>query len=68
MDSYGAIIERGIVQDAGENGYRVRSISRHGIVTPAIKPIDDAQYAVGTPVYFFLFEDGHGKILAACDE
>ena len=65
---YGARIERGIVLEANENGYRVQSLSRDGIIAPAITGLDATAYAAGTIVYFFLFEDGRGKILSACEQ
>ena len=63
MDAYGAVIERGIVMEAAEGGYKVKSLSRYGIVTPAIPAMYGGTIAEGEKVYFFLFDDGHGAIL-----
>ena len=65
MDKHGAWIERGIVSEVCESGYKVKSYSREGITTPAIPAASGAAYTVGDRVYFFLFDDGHGIILAA---
>lgn len=65
MSNYGAIIERGIVEEACENGYKVKSYTRYGITTPAIPAASGAVYKAGDRVYFFVFDDGHGLILAA---
>ena len=60
---YGAVIERGKVLSAGENGYTVASLDRPGIEAPEIKAIDKSTYTVGSMVYFFLFADGTGRII-----
>ena len=65
MSNYGAIIERGIVEEVCENGYKVKSYARDGITTPAIPAASGAAYKAGDRVYFFVFDDGHGAILAA---
>lgn len=64
----GVTIERGVVEQAAEGGYKVRSFTRHNIVTPVIPPMPGAAYQVGDRVYFFVFEDGHGLILAAIQD
>ena len=61
----GAMIERGEVIGVGEEGYTVRSFTRYSITTPELKPIDYSVYSVGDIVYYFLFPDGDGAILAA---
>ena len=61
----GANIERGIIAEVCEAGYKVQSYTRYGIVTPAIQSVSGAAYKVGARVYFFVFDDGHGAILAA---
>jgi hypothetical protein len=60
----GAIIERGKIAAAGDDGYTVVSLDREGIVSPPIKAIGDTEYEPGDIVYFFLFADGTGAILA----
>lgn len=61
---YGARIERGQVVGASDAQYAVKSVTREGIYTPPIPAIDNTAYTVGDMVYFFLFEDGTGAILA----
>ena len=78
---YGAMIERGEITAILEEGYEVKSLSRPGVTTPPIpaqerieKIIVDAEhnarieyreYAVGDRVYFFMFDDGKGMVIAA---
>ena len=65
----GALIERGVIESVGEKGYRVKSLTRYPIVTPEIAAIGDnmiTMYDVGDIVYFFMFPDGNGMILAGC--
>ena len=64
-NNYGANIERGIIAEVCEEGYRVPSLTRYGITTPAIPSISGAVYMAGDRVYFYVFDDGHGAILAA---
>lgn len=64
-NQFGTNIERGIIAEVCEQGYKVRSISRDGILTPEIPGISGATFSVGDRVYFFIFEDGHGAIIAA---
>lgn len=65
MEHYGANIERGRVTAICEDGYRVDSYTRPGILTPPLPSLNGAAYSVGDRVYFFVFEDGHGLIIAA---
>ena len=65
--NYGAPVERGIITNQSQDGYTIDSRSRDGVSTPALHPIDNANYKAGDLVYFFLFDDGHGAILAAID-
>jgi hypothetical protein len=58
---YGARIERGVIAESDENGYRVLSYSRDGIYTPCIP--SSVECAEGDWVYFFVFPDGHGMII-----
>jgi len=60
---YGAMIERGIVTGAENGGYTVESHDRAGVTTPPITGILQELYAAGDRVFFFLFEDGDGKII-----
>lgn len=62
-----AAIERGVVVDAPEGGYKVQSYSRDGLITPAIPALTQDTYTQGDRVYFFLFDDGHGAILGKID-
>ncbi len=62
---YGATIERGVIIAAEASKYTVKSDTRYGITTPAIPFLGDGSLQIGDRVYFFLFEDGHGAILAA---
>lgn len=64
-NNYGACIERGVVTMVCEGGYKVKSLTRDGITTPALPSIGGTTYQVGDRVYFFVFDDGHGAILAA---
>ena len=64
-NEYGATIERGVIAEACEDGYKIRSLTRDGIVTPALPSISGTAYRAGDRVYFFVFDDGHGAILAA---
>lgn len=59
----GAIIERGIVIAKINDTYRVRSITRDGIITPLLKSAENT-LSVADKVYFFLFPDGDGMIIA----
>ncbi len=67
MNDYGAAIERGRIISAEDNKYSVMSYSRDGITTPPLPSIGNAAYSIGDCVYFFMFPDGHGAILAAFD-
>jgi hypothetical protein len=61
---YGAAIERGRVVAQADAGYTVLSLTRDGITTPPIPAMGTAQYQEDDLVYFFVFEDGTGAILA----
>lgn len=67
MEPYGATIERGVIVTVAEAGYKVKSLSRDGIITPAIPAVNGGTFEVGDRVYFFLFDDGHGGIFSAFD-
>ncbi len=59
--------ERGeIVQKKGGPLYRVKSLTRNGIVSRWIKAIpqeNDSEFSIGDKAYFFMFEDGRGMVL-----
>ena len=61
--SYGAVIERGVILTADVGAYTVKSYSRDGVTTPKIRAIGDKTYSVGQWVFFFLFDDGTGRVL-----
>lgn len=83
-NAYGAIIERGEITGMENGGYIVKSLSRHGVTTPpipaqeAIKEIivdgehavhiEYETYAAGDRVYFFMFDDGRGMVIARIKE
>ena len=58
-------LSAGSLPKRAEGGYKVQSFTRDGIVTPAIPSVSGAPLKVGDRVYFFVFDDGHGAILAA---
>lgn len=60
---YGAFVERGKVTAAEHNGYIVASSERPGVTTPPIKGINNENYSAGDRVFFFLFNDGDGRII-----
>lgn len=60
---YGAEIERGIVIEEANGKYRVSSYSRPGVISPEIESTEENVH-LGDKVYFFLFPDGDGKIIA----
>lgn len=61
----GANIERGRIVEIIEASYTVLSLTRDGITTPPIPAIGTQTYEAGDLVYFFLFCDGRGAIIAA---
>lgn len=66
---YGANIERGRITAREGDGYKVASLDRDGIESPALPIIpvppgtEAPEYTVGDTVYFFLFRDGTGRII-----
>ena len=64
---YGAFIERGQVTAAKEDGYIVESYDRPGVITPPIKGMNNEEHSAGDRVFFFLFNDGDGKIIGKLD-
>lgn len=65
MNQNGAHVERGIVKEVADGGYRVDSYTRDGIVTPALPALPGAAFEVGNRVYYVMFDDGCGLILSA---
>ena len=64
---YGAIIERGVILTEESGAYTVQSFDRENVVTPPITALSDS-YDVGNRVFFFLFNDGSGRILGLMDD
>lgn len=62
-NSYGARIERGIVKQARDGKYVIESCDRIGLVTPPLETIHRHTYNAGDHVYFFMENDGSGKII-----
>ena len=62
-ESYGAPLERGIIEKIEDEKYRVASLTRHGIKSLPIKSMDNT-LSIGDKVYFFLFQDGEGLIIS----
>lgn len=60
-----AMIERGVVIDADDGLYTIRSYGRDGLITPGIPVISGHvhSFAEGDKVYFFLFDDGNGAVI-----
>lgn len=65
---YGAYIERGKVLEKTSSGYKVQSLTRDGITTPPIPATGNSEYTADDAVYFFLFNDGRGAILAKIEQ
>ena len=65
MNDYGARVERGRVIAMEGNGARVASLSRTGVVTPplAYDIRFEPPISTGDGVFFFVFEDGSGRII-----
>lgn len=64
MERERGIIERGMILEKTDDGYKIASIDRDGIEIPPIKPLEDGQtYAAGQKVYYFAFGDGTGRII-----
>lgn len=61
----GATIERGRVINASDGLYVIRSMTRDGITTPGIPALNGQVYQADDTVYFFIFQDGHGGVIAA---
>lgn len=61
-----ALIERGEIVSAENGQYMVKSLDRDGI-TARLKGVNSKAYDAGNRVYFFLFDDGTGRILDLLD-
>ena len=59
----GATIERGRIAEVVGGGYRVKNLDRPGLISRVITGTDDTVYQAEDQVYFFMFNDGNGKIL-----
>lgn len=64
---YGAVLERGEVMEAANGKYRVESLTRIGITTPPLPALQGLSAQVGDRVYFYLFDDGTGILIAKLD-
>lgn len=62
---YGAMMERGEIAEKTDEGYRVKSYDRDGVVTAALPAMDGKTFGIGQKVYFFMFPDGSGLVVAA---
>ena len=64
MDTnFGAVVERGIVLSVSDAGARIASLSRSGIETPPLPAILGMAVCVGDYVYYFMFDDGTGRVI-----
>lgn len=61
---YGAAIERGVISAVESGGYRVKSDTRDGVTTPVLPYLGEGSLQANDKVYFFMFDDGGGAILA----
>lgn len=66
-EKYGAPLERGVIEQIKDQKYTVASISRKGITSPPIPSAAKDTLSIGDLVFFFLFDDGDGLILAKTD-
>ena len=64
---YGALIERGEVLTDEDGMYTVKSFDRDGVVTPPIPAVYNVIPDVGNRVFFFMFNDGSGRIIDTMD-
>lgn len=63
-ESYGAALERGVIERIENGRYAVRSLTRDGIVSMPIRTTPNTgTLSVGDRVYFFVFPDGDGLVL-----
>ena len=59
----GATIERGRITEVADGGYRVKNLDRPGLISRMITGTDNTVYESEDQVYFFMFNDGNGKII-----
>lgn len=64
MDLFGTPFERGTIVSVTDEGARVASTERPGIVTMPLKPLFRKAMEVGWPVFFMEYEDGSGLIIS----
>ena len=64
---YGARLERGVIVAVTAQGYVLRSEDRPGLVTPPLRDAGGITREAGGRVVFFMFDDGTGRIVCACD-
>ena len=67
---YGAVIERGVVVSVSDDDYThiIKSFDRDGVITPPMKSIDGTIYDADDRVFFFMFNDGSGRIIGQIDD
>ena len=59
-----AIVERGVITEKTEDGYKILSLDRDGLDVPPLAPVTTGDvFAVGQKVYYFVFNDGTGRII-----
>lgn len=63
-EGHGAAIERGQVVTIAPEGARIKSLTRDGITTPPLPTMEGLTIQTGELVYFFLFDDGRGMVIA----
>lgn len=63
----GAVIERGKITSVSSGAYTVESIDRPGIVSIPTTSINLDTFSVGDIVYFFVCQDGTGRIISGAD-
>lgn len=62
---YGAPVERGRIKEGWQDGYIVESLSRPGLTSRRIETVSGStELTAGAQVFFCLFPDGSGVILA----
>lgn len=64
---HGAVIERGKIVSVSNGAYVVESVDRDGITALPSTPIDLETFSVGDLVYFFVHDDGTGRIISGID-
>ena len=68
LPRFGATMERGVLLAETADGWTVESRDRPGLISPPLLPLlTNGTYGAGDRVFFFLFEDGTGRILGHMD-